>query len=128
MALEASGVRTVIGVEPNTIRPPFCRISEIPRVTTSWPKWPSSSDPLVRRPDTRAIRNLCSSAPPAKTTGPASKAPTNGPMDGPRKARTPPPVTMYRLANIPSISSSPWAKLTMRMTPKIRPRPMHISP
>ena len=38
MALEASGVRTVIGVEPNTIKPPFWRINEIPSVTINWPK------------------------------------------------------------------------------------------
>ena len=54
--------------------------------------------PAVRRPDTRAIRNLCSSAPPANTIGPAHSAPTNGPKYGPRKASTPPPVTRYRLA------------------------------
>ena len=29
---------------------------------------------------------------------------------------------------MPSMSSSPWAKLTIRMMPKMSPRPMHIRP
>ena len=32
-----SGVRMPVGVEPNTISPPFCRISEMPSVVMIWP-------------------------------------------------------------------------------------------
>ena len=32
-----SGVRIPTGVEPNRINPPFCRISEMPKVTKIWP-------------------------------------------------------------------------------------------
>src|SRR5215471_16287819 len=73
-ASEDNGVRTATGVEPNTICPPFWRISEMPRVTMSWPKCPSSSEPAVRSPETREMRNLCRSAPPAKTMGAAQLA------------------------------------------------------
>ena len=78
-ALEESGVRTERGVEPKTIRPPFWSTSERPRVTISWPKWPSSSEPWLRRPETREMRKRWSSVPPRKTTGPATRAATTGP-------------------------------------------------
>ncbi len=86
-------MRTATGVEPKTICPPFWRISEMPSVTTSWPKWPSSSEPTVRRPDTREMRNRWRIAPPAKTAGAAHIAPMNGPQYGPRKARIRPSLT-----------------------------------
>ena len=35
--LRDSGVRMPVGVEPRTINPPFCRISDSPRVTMIWP-------------------------------------------------------------------------------------------
>ena len=78
-----SGVRTLCGVEPNTISPPFCRISEIPRVTINWPKAPWSSRAAVVSPDTRDSRKRCSNAPPPNSTGPASIAATKGATIGP---------------------------------------------
>ena len=65
----------------------------MPRVTTSWPKCPSSSVPAVRRPDTRETRNLWRSAPAMKIMGPAHIAPMNGPQYGPRKDSTRPSLT-----------------------------------
>ena len=61
----------------------------------------------------------CSSAPSRKSAGMVRTTERNGSMPKPLKRK--------KVTYMPTITSSPWAKLMTRMTPKISVRPMPIS-
>ena len=128
-ARDASGVRTVCGVEPNTISPPFCRISEMPKRDDKLAEMAIvDAAGGAQAGDTRdqeLVQQRAAGEHDRAGQQRADERADIGPQE--RRARRA-PVTRYRLAYMPSISSSPWAKLTMRMMPKISPSPMHIRP